>query len=371
MLLGEFFSVYFPFVIIIVAAYTIISSKQSSVQNKLMLVCFFLGLYAQFGQSWYHFGLGDGIGLSYFGPYHSWEVKLTRIMLGSGSLCALLSINLVKWSDKLARVAGGLTLIAPIFWYISVRMDFYLDSGYLGITPKIAILGGLLGLLSAKMNYANKTEVGSGLSNIFRNKNDQRYAELSIIIILLSLFMPYFDILGYPLSGGDLLLSVPDYLFLLIFESLGENLQNDIFYQWVILPIQDLLVGQPHEVIPIEEISSLNDLEERSSGLIMVLTIVILLSPLFFSVSALFAAFSLYTIGSVSKKIASTHLTLFFLIIMCLAFASSNYGYLIGYYGSVFTFGGYLGFGFWIGGLAGLGFIRHNGINHLVVGEDE
>ena len=364
-------SVYFPFAIIIVGAYTIIYSKQRSVQMKLMLVCFFLGLYAQFGQSWY-FGYSES-GLSDFGPYHPMEVKLTRIMLGTGSLCALLCVNLDKWSHNLARVAGGLTLIAPIFWYISVRMDAeYLDySGYLGITPKIAILGGLLGLLSAKKNYVNMTEVGLGLSNIFRNKKGQRYAEFSIVIILFSLFMPYFNVLGYTISGGDLLLSGSDYLFLLILEFLRENIQNNFFNQWVTFPIQDLLVGQPHVFVPIDGIPSLDDLWGMSSGLVKVLTIVLLMSPLFFSLSALFAAFSLYKEGSVNEKIASTHLTYFFLIIMGLAFASSEYEHLIGLYGSFFTFGGYLGFGFWIGGLAGLGFIRHDGIKQLVLGEDE
>jgi len=382
----EFISDFIPIAILIVGVYAIISEKQRSVQMKLMLACFILGIYAQFGQ-WTtpYWGGNEG----HLGPYFKyldqedyWKVTLTRIMLGAGSLCAFLCVTFEKrksswtinhqatwdkWSLNLARVAGGLTLVAPLFWYIFVRIlsDGYHQS-YLGITFKIAILGGVLGLLSTKKNYSNTTKVGSGIIDILRDKNDQRYAIFSIIAIFSSLFMPYFEVLGYTISGGDLLFFVFDSLVLSIIESLAEIFQNDIFHQWILFPIQDLLVGRPHLGVP----SNMNSYSEqifdtlkgeKSIASLIAITILFLLliSPLFFSLSALFAGYSLYSKGSVRENRASTHLTYFFLIIISLAFISSKYGYLIEVY-SAFAMGGYLGFGFWIGGLAGFGFIRHD-----------
>ena len=386
----EFISDFFPIAILIVGVYTIISEKQRSVQMKLMSACFFLGLYAQFGQ-WVDFSWmgveSDHLGpsLKSLDPKDHWKVTLTRIMLGAGSLCAFLCVTFEqrkssfsiiqkatwdKWSLNLARVAGGLTLVAPLFWYISVRILSDMTHGWLGITFKIAILGGVLGLLSTKKNYSNITKVGSGVSNIFRDKNDQRYANFSILVIFSSLFMPYFEVLGYTISGGDLLFFVFDYLVLFILGSLAEISQNDIFHQWILFPIQDLLVGMPHSGMS----SSMNSPSSIDSGQILdtlkeeksiasliaiTISVLLLMSPLFFSLSALFAGYSLYSKGSVRENIASTHLTYFFLIIISLAFISSKYGYLIEAY-SAFAMSGYLGFGFWIGGLAGFGFIRHD-----------
>ena len=398
----EFISDFFPIAILIVGAYAIISVKQQSVQMKLMLACFFLGLYAQFGgwidNSWRGIERDYlGPGLTNLDPIENWKVTLTRIILGAGSLCAFLCVTFEqrkpslsrrgrvtwdKWSLNLARVAGGLTLVAPLFWYISVRMDRncdydMCDPGGLAITFKIAILGGVLGLLATKKNYSNTTKVGLGLSDIFRDKNDQRYANFAILAIFSSLFMPYFEVLGYTISGGELLFFVFDYLVLYILESLGEIFRNDIFYQWILFPIQDLLVGVPDLGRPSGDVTSsygytgsihdtsgliLDTFKEEKSidSLIPITTLFLLLmSPLFFSLSALFAGYSLYSKGSVRENIASTHLTYFFLIIISLAFISSKYGYLIEVY-SAFAMSGYLGFGFWIGGLAGFGFIRHD-----------
>jgi len=388
----EFISDFFPIAILIVGVYTIISEKQRSVQMKLMSACFFLGLYAQFGP--WLIPSGPGLGPSFYEPSFdglgnyvessdTWEVTLTRIMLGAGSLCAFLCVTFEqrkssfsiiqkatwdKWSLNLARVAGGLTLIAPLFWYISVRILSDMTHGWLGITFKIAILGGVLGLLSTKKNYSKITKVGAGVSNIFRNKNDQRYANFSILVIFSSLFMPYFEVLGYTISGGDLLFGVFDYLVISILGEISEIFQNDIFDQWILFPILDLLVGMPHHLLinspsSIDSGQILDTLKEEKSiaSLIAITTSVLLLmSPLFFSLSALFAGYSLYSKGSVREKIASTHLTYFFLIIISLAFISSRYGYLIFGSNSAFAMGGYLGFGFWIGGLAGFGFIRHD-----------
>ena len=383
----EFISDFFPIAILIVGVYAIISAKQQSVQMKLMLACFILGLYAQFGQwliDFYSIAEGrDSLGpsLEYLDPKDHWKVTLTRIMLGAGSLCAFLCVTFEqrkssfsiiqkatwdKWSLNLARVAGGLTLVAPLFWYISVRILSDMTHGWLGITFKIAILGGVLGLLSTKKNYSNITKVGSGVSNIFRNKNDQRYANFSILVIFSSLFMPYFEVLGYTISGGDLLFFVFDYLILFILGSLAEISQNDIFHQWILFPIQDLLVGMPHSGTPSsvnsysgQILDTLKGEKSISSLIAITISVLLLMSPLFFSLSALFAGYSLYSKGSVRENIASTHLTYFFLIIISLAFISSKYGYLIGVY-SAFAMSGYLGFGFWIGGLAGFGFIRHD-----------
>ena len=382
----EFISDFIPIAILIVGVYAIISEKQRSVQMKLMLACFILGIYAQFGQ-WTtpYWGGNEG----HLGPYFKyldqedyWKVTLTRIMLGAGSLCAFLCVTFEKrksswainhqatwdkWSLNLARVAGGLTLVAPLFWYIFVRIlsDGYHQS-YLGITFKIAILGGVLGLLSTKKNYSNTTKVGSGIIDILRDKNDQRYANFSILVIFSSLFMPYFEFMGYTISGGNLLFGVFDYLVISILGGIGDIFKNDIFHQWILFPIQDLLVGRPHLGVP----SNMNSYSEqifdtlkgeKSIASLIAITILFLLliSPLFFSLSALFAGYSLYSKGSVRENIASTHLTYFFLIIISLAFISSKYGYLIEVY-SAFAMSGYLGFGFWIGGLAGFGFIRHD-----------
>ena len=154
-----------------------------------------------------------------------------------------------------------------------------------------------------------------------------------------------------------------EYSFALVVQLIHDLLPDDSALHWVLLPIHDLLIGPYYGIgfsIPSLEWGSLS---EAPAGLVA-LSLLVLLSPLFFMVSALCVGYSMYTKGTVPKGIGEVHLIYFFSILIILV-GSSSYDYLFGeFFYSLGIFisgpslsGAFIGFGFWVGGLAGFGFI--------------
>ena len=220
-------------VILILGTLVLIFVKEEKMQMKLMFACFFIGLYAQFGQSWLVFYWGEGCcGLDdtlWDESNDSWKLVITRILLGFGTLFAFicvmvenrkssLSINQKmdweKWSLTTARLAGGLTLIAPLFWYISFRMSGeYYDDYTLGMTFRLVILAGILGLLATKEKFSQYDRLTSSVSDAMHRTNMHKSAQFSIVVIFFSMFMPYYQILGLGITGGELFLTIIELIF--------------------------------------------------------------------------------------------------------------------------------------------------------------
>lgn len=358
-------------------------------QMKLMFACFFIGLYAQFGQSWLMVYEGEWAGLGeILWVENSWKLTITRIILGFGTLFAFICLMLEnrksslsidqkmeweKWSLTTARLAGGLTLIAPLFWYISFRMNDVYDVHYwyseIGMTFRLVILAGILGLLATKENFSHYDRLTLGVSDAIHRTNVQKRAQFSIVVIFFSMFMPYYQILGLGITGGELFLTIIELIFFIIADFLSETIQSEIFDKWILFPIIDFfsfdnnahfdgiigtfgLGGNDFDSIRYE----LEQLNFGAAFLLISSFLLLVSAPIIFSLTGLAAAKSLISNGYVSDRIGRFHVTYFLLVIFSLVMAPSSFpGELTGLGIKPITL---LGFGFWSAGIAGFGLLK-------------
>ena len=377
-------------------------------QMKLMFACFFIGLYAQFGQSWLVVYWGEGCcGLDdTLSDENSWKLTITRIILGFGTLFAFICLMLEnrksslsidqkmeweKWSLTTARLAGGLTLIAPLFWYISFRMnDGDPWNGEIGMTFRLVILAGILGLLATKANFSHYGRLTSSVSDAMHRTNVQKRAQFSIVVIFFSMFMPYYQLLGLGITGGEFLLAIIELIFFIIAEFLSGTIQSENFDKWFIFPITDFLgfdnnfqFGHMSESSGWGEsdLDSIRyELEQLNFGaaFLLISSLLLLVSaPIIFSLTGLAAAKSLISNGYVSDRIGRFHVTYFLLVIFSLVMAPSSFPGEFGLLGLGIKPITLLGFGFWSAGIAGFGLLqsdentRNNNLKHKKASNDD